>query len=162
MLLGALRAQLLYPQPERIVSDDQLLQLLAQVNCRISPSVSGGFDIECDWEKVLFGERQRLAFARALLVRPRYAILDEATSALDVPNEDWLYRQLAETGATLVSVSHRSSILKYHAHVLELTGDSSWQSYPLPTIAGHDSPARRCMPPHHSWVRRTICASRRD
>lgn len=131
MLLGTLRAQLLYPQPERIVSDDQLLQLLAQVNLPDLAERFGGFDIECDWEKVLsFGERQRLAFARALLVRPRYAILDEATSALDVPNEDWLYRQLAETGATLVSVSHRSSILKYHAHVLELTGDSSWQSYP--------------------------------
>jgi len=131
MLLGTLRAQLLYPQPERIVSDDELLQLLAQVNLPDLAERFGGFDIECDWEKVLsFGERQRLAFARALLTRPRYAILDEATSALDVPNEDWLYRQLAETGATLVSVSHRSSILKYHAHVLELTGDSSWQSYP--------------------------------
>ncbi len=131
MMLGTLRAQLLYPHPERAAPDDELQRLLVRVNLPDVAERFGGFDVERDWEKLLsFGERQRLAFARALLVRPRYAILDEATSALDVPNEEWLYQQIVETGATLISVSHRSSILKYHSRVLELTGDSTWQCYP--------------------------------
>ena len=114
------------------------------------------------------GEGALLANASAWRLHVRswsvraYAILDEATSALDVPNEDWLYRQLAETGATLVSVSHRSSILKYHAHVLELTGDSSWQSTPLPTIAGHDSRQQVHAAAPFLGAAHHLCASRRD
>ena len=76
------------------------------------------------------GEQQRLAFARLLLTKPLFAILDEATSALDSVNEASLYRQLAETHTTLISVGHRSTILKYHKQVLELTGDSDWRSHP--------------------------------
>jgi hypothetical protein len=52
---------------------------------------------------------------------------DEAASALDVANEAKLYRQLLETGATLISVGHRSTILKFHTQVLELAGDGDWQ-----------------------------------
>jgi putative ATP-binding cassette transporter len=48
------------------------------------------------WVDVLSaGEQQRLAFARLLLNRPRYAFLDEATSALDPENEELLYARLA-------------------------------------------------------------------
>jgi putative ATP-binding cassette transporter len=84
-----------------------------------------------DWEKVLsVGEQQRLAFARILISKPRFAILDEATSALDNANEDALYRLLQEMNTTLVSVTHRPAILKYHQQVLELTGDSRWLAYP--------------------------------
>jgi putative ATP-binding cassette transporter len=57
-------------------------------------------------------------------------MLDEATSALDTENEENLYRQLAETSTTLVSISHRPSVLKYHQQVLELSGNGKWQLYP--------------------------------
>ncbi|MCA1974448.1 MAG: ATP-binding cassette domain-containing protein, partial [Caenispirillum sp.] len=91
----------------------------------------GGLDAERDWEKVLsIGEQQRLAFARVLLARPRYAILDEATSALDAANEESLYRQLAATQTTPVSVAHRAGVLKYHRQVLELCGEGEWQLHP--------------------------------
>lgn len=73
------------------------------------------------------GEQQRLAFARLLLIRPKYALLDEATSALDVKNEDRLYRLLRDTSITIISVSHHASLLKYHAQVLELTGQAKWE-----------------------------------
>ncbi len=134
MLLGTLRAQLLYPNQTQTLSDAELQRLLEQVNLPDLIDRFGGLDVERDWEKLLsFGERQRLAFARALLARPRFAILDEATSALDVPNEDRLYRLLVESGTTLVSVGHRVNILKYHAQVLELTGDSAWRVQPAAT-----------------------------
>ena len=37
-----------------------------------------------------------------------------------------LYQKLMDSGATLISVSHRLNILKYHTHVLELSGDGGW------------------------------------
>jgi putative ATP-binding cassette transporter len=129
MLLGSLRSQLLYPHKERSVADAQLLKVLERVNLPDLASRFGGLDTEADWAKVLsVGEQQRLAFARILIGKPRFAILDEATSALDSANEDSLYRQLLEMNTTLVSVAHRPAILKYHKQVLELNGDSSWQS----------------------------------
>lgn len=131
MLLGTLRNQLLYPNRERTSTDDELLGLLEKVNLPDLADRFGGLDIEKDWHKVLsIGEQQRLAFARLLLTRPRFAILDEATSALDIPNESFLYEQLVETQTTLISVGHRSTILKFHSRVLELTGDSDWLSHP--------------------------------
>jgi putative ATP-binding cassette transporter len=131
MLLGSLRSQLCYPHMARPVGDAELLALLRNVNLPDLAERSGGLDAELDWHKVLsIGEQQRLAFARLLLARPRFAILDEATSALDAANEASLYGQLAETRATLISVSHRASLLKYHAQVLELTNDCGWQACP--------------------------------
>ncbi|MBV6411764.1 MAG: ABC transporter ATP-binding protein/permease [Burkholderiales bacterium] len=132
MILGTLRSQLLYPQQERPLPDAELLRLLERVNLPDVAERFGGLDVERDWEKVLsIGEQQRLAFARVLLTRPRYAILDEATSALDAANEESLYRQLAATETTLVSVAHRPALHKYHRQVLELAGDGDWQLRPL-------------------------------
>jgi len=128
MFSGSLRGQLLYPDVGRPVSDTRLLELLALVNLPELARRFGGLDAEMDWEKVLsIGEQQRLAFARVLRIQPRFAILDEATSALDAANEGNLYRQLAHTSTTLVSVGHRPTILQYHKRVLELTGDGQWR-----------------------------------
>ncbi len=131
MILGTLRSQLLYPDADRVVSDAHLLQMLDRVNLPDLAERSGGLDAEMDWEKVLsVGEQQRLAIARVLVTKPRYAMLDEATSALDAANEAHLYSLLAETETTLVSVGHRPSILKYHAQVLELRGEGDWRLHP--------------------------------
>ncbi|HEX5804222.1 MAG TPA: ABC transporter ATP-binding protein/permease [Azospira sp.] len=131
MLLGSLRSQLLYPERAHLHSDDDLLELLEKVNLPDLARRFGGLGALQEWHKVLsIGEQQRLAFARLLLTRPRFAILDEATSALDVPNELSLYGQLIETETTLISVSHRATILKFHSQVLELTGDSAWLARP--------------------------------
>ncbi|MBN8448684.1 MAG: ABC transporter ATP-binding protein/permease [Candidatus Accumulibacter sp.] len=130
MLLGSLRSQLLYPLQDREIVDEELLRALESVNLPDIAKQFGGLDAELDWAKVLsVGEQQRVALARVLLAAPRYAILDEATSALDIANEDSLYRQLAASGTTLVSVGHRPSILKYHPQVLELAGGGGWQLY---------------------------------
>ena len=128
MLLGSLRSQLLYPHKERAIPDTGLLKALEQVNLPDLASRFGGLDGERDWAKVLsVGEQQRLAFARVLLSKPRYAILDEATSALDAANEDFLYRQLLALGTTLISVGHRPAILQYHQQVLELDSTDGWR-----------------------------------
>jgi putative ATP-binding cassette transporter len=146
MIIGNLRSQLLYPniawqntvppnkdrtRQDRKMTDDMLLQLLEKVRLPHLADNPEGLNAVMDWAKVLsVGEQQRLAFARVLLNQPRYVMLDEATSALDIENEDNLYRQLAGTSTTLVSISHRQTVLKYHTQVLELTGNGHWQLYP--------------------------------
>lgn len=130
MLLSSLRNQLLYPHLDMKISDEALQALLVRVNLPELAGRFGGLDAELDWAKVLsVGEQQRVAFARVLIAAPRYVILDEATSALDIANEENLYKELAASGATMVSVGHRPSILKYHSQVLELAADETWRLY---------------------------------
>jgi putative ATP-binding cassette transporter len=125
--LGSLREQLLYPHPERDISDAELQQWLARVNLADLAERFGGLDAERDWGKLLsIGEQQRLAFVRALLSRPRYLLLDEATSALDADNEQRLYAQLAPLSITPISVSHHPALLPFHAQVLTLHGGGRW------------------------------------
>jgi putative ATP-binding cassette transporter len=113
------------------VSDDELREVLAIVNLEDLATRCGGLDTDFDFEKILsIGERQRLAFARVLLKNPLCALLDEATSALDRENESLLYEKLRATPATIVSVSHRPSLIKYHSHVLELKPEGEWSLHP--------------------------------
>ena len=125
--LGNLRCQLTYPHTERDISDEELLQWLKRVNLPTLAERCGGLNAELDWDRVLsVGEQQRLAFARALLAKPRYLLLDEATSALDSANEECLYGQLASLSITPISVSHHPAIIKHHSQVLSLTGGGGW------------------------------------
>ena len=128
MQVGSLRSQLLYPQFDRDMDDETLLQALRDVNLPELAERSGGLDAEVDWAKTLsLGEQQRLAFARVLITQPRFVILDEATSALDRSNEARLYQRLLDADVTLISIAHRAAVLDYHTHVLELTGGGRWQ-----------------------------------
>lgn len=128
MLLGNLRSQLLYPNSSSEVTDEFLQKILEQVNLGDLSKRLGGFDRELEWADILsLGEQQRLAFARLLLSKPRYAILDESTSALDVENEKHLYQLLKKTGTTFISVGHRPTLIPYHEQVLKLGGHGDWQ-----------------------------------
>ncbi|MCG6533346.1 MAG: ABC transporter ATP-binding protein/permease [Syntrophales bacterium LBB04] len=128
MFLGSLRDQLLYPNLQDQISEEALRPVLQQVNLADLPERVGGFDIKLDWADVLsLGEQQRLAFARLLINKPRFAVLDEATSALDLSNESHLYHTLQELGIHYISVGHRSSLLDYHQQVLEIQGPNQWQ-----------------------------------
>ena len=129
--LGDLRTQLLYPHTERDISEAELQEWLRAVNLPDLAQRFGGLQAELDWGKVLSaGEQQRLAFARALLAKPRYLLLDEATSALDGANEALLYGQLEGLSITPISVSHHEAVGAFHRQVLELTGEGGWRLYP--------------------------------
>jgi ATP-binding cassette subfamily B multidrug efflux pump len=61
------------------------------------------------------GQKQRLAIARALLLRPRILILDDATSAVDVETETKIQEALEATGdshTTLVVAQRISTVLR--------------------------------------------------
>ncbi len=132
IILGTLREQLLYPNVDRQVSDQELSEVLQQVNLQDVLTRVGGFDQEVPWENILsLGEQQRLAFARVLVTRPHFVILDESTSALDLINEKNLYQRLKEIKTTFISVGHRESLFDYHQTVLELLPDSTWKISPV-------------------------------
>ena len=117
--LGTLRAALNYPG-NKPVDDAELVYLMDL--CQIG-YLKDKLDLEADWSHVLsVGEQQRLAFVRAHIQQPQWLFLDEATSALDEDTEATMYSLLQERlpQTTVVSVGHRSTLNKYHEHVLRL------------------------------------------
>ena len=70
------------------------------------------------------GQRQLVAFARALLGDPRVLILAEATSSLDLPSERLVQRALRTLlrGRTAVIIAHRLSTVEIADRVLVVDG----------------------------------------
>ena len=64
--------------------------------------------------KLSLGQRQLVAFARALLADPRILILDEATSSVDIGTERKIDRGLRRllTGRTAFIIAHRLSTIR--------------------------------------------------
>lgn len=135
LTMGDLRCQLTYPRTGQQITDEEILYCLEKVNLPSLVKRCGGLQAELDWAKVLsVGEQQRLSFARALLIKPRYLLLDESTSALDAANEALLYSQLASLDITPISVSHHMALLQYHHNVLEMGGDGTWTLHSAKTF----------------------------
>ncbi|WP_369364265.1 ABC transporter ATP-binding protein [Streptomyces sp. CG4] len=70
--------------------------------------------------RISAGQRQLVAFARALLADPAVLILDEATSSLDVPGERAVQRAMSTVlrGRTAVVIAHRLSTVGIADRVL--------------------------------------------
>ncbi|MEV5956997.1 ABC transporter ATP-binding protein [Streptomyces sp. NPDC051987] len=70
--------------------------------------------------RISAGQRQLVAFARALLADPAVLILDEATSSLDIPGERAVQRAMATVlkGRTAVVIAHRLSTVEIADRVL--------------------------------------------
>jgi putative ATP-binding cassette transporter len=117
--LGTLRHALCYPFPA--TDDDAALRDLLTL-CRLEQLTRRLDDVE-NWAHVLSpGEQQRIAFARAILIKPDYIFLDESTSALDEAMEAYLYKTLKERlpTATVVSIGHRATLKPWHDKVLNV------------------------------------------
>ncbi|KUL61891.1 ABC transporter [Streptomyces violaceusniger] len=70
--------------------------------------------------RISAGQRQLVAFARALLADPSVLILDEATSSLDIPGEQAVQRAMDTVlrGRTAVVIAHRLSTVETADRVL--------------------------------------------
>jgi len=72
------------------------------------------------------GQKQRLAFARALAHGKRFFVLDESTNAIDIVTEKALLNDLIKTGIieTAIIVSHRPSTLEVCDRILDFNAES--------------------------------------
>ncbi len=68
------------------------------------------------------GQRQLIAFARALIADPRILILDEATSNVDLHTEGRIERGLRRllAGRTSIVIAHRLSTIRQAARIVVL------------------------------------------
>ncbi|KAK4101066.1 hypothetical protein N658DRAFT_524258 [Parathielavia hyrcaniae] len=130
---GSLRQQVIYPDGVRTmqakgVTDADLLAILRALSLEHLVDVSpDGWDTETEWrEAVSGGVQQRLAMARLFYHRPRYAILDECTSSVPLETEKVMYDTAKQLGITLMTVSHRRSLWKYHTHILQFDGQGHY------------------------------------
>jgi ATP-binding cassette, subfamily B, multidrug efflux pump len=73
-------------------------------------------------QNVSVGERQLLAFARALAVDPAILVLDEATSSVDAQAEERIQAAIAELmrGRTSLVIAHRLSTVQHADTILVL------------------------------------------
>ncbi|KAF9216728.1 ATP-binding cassette sub- D member 3 [Podila verticillata] len=139
LALGTFRDQVTYPDTKQQAAakgftDKKLNELLSMVHLGYLIDREGGWDSVQDWADVLSGgEKQRVAMARLFYHRPQFAILDECTSAVSIDVEGIMYEHARQAGITLFTVSHRSSLIRYHEYLLRFDGEGHYQFRKLGT-----------------------------
>lgn len=130
---GSLRQQIIYPDSlrqmrARGVTDADLFDVLKILGLEhLVDLYDEGWDAEAEWRDVLSGGlQQKVAMARLFYHRPQYAILDECTSSVTLETEKVMYDNAKALGITLMTVSHRRSLWKYHTHILQFDGQGNF------------------------------------
>jgi len=131
MVTGSLLDQLIYPHSyaeflETGKTEEDLMQILEVVHLAYLPEREGGWWTRKEWRDVLSGgEKQRMGMGRVFYHRPRFAILDECTSAVSSDVEGQMYEHAKSVGITLITISIRPSLAKYHTQLITLSGDGT-------------------------------------
>jgi len=81
-------------------------------------------DTVLDWDIHLSpGQKQRMAFARLLYHRPKYAVLDDCTNGVAPHVEVDLYNRCKKLKITVLTISHKNELKRLHDYELKLIKD---------------------------------------
>ncbi|CAI2360618.1 unnamed protein product [Moneuplotes crassus] len=129
---GTLRDQIIYPHNKlqmrkKRMTDKKLKELLKIVQLEKYIDKGKGLDEFANWNAVMAGgEKQRIAMARLFYHKPKFAILDECTSSVSLDIERIMYTHSKDLGITLITVSHRPTLWKYHDYLLRMNGEGDY------------------------------------
>jgi ATP-binding cassette subfamily B protein len=120
---GSVRENVAFGRPE--ASTDEIEAAIATVGAtNFVKALPQGLDTEVGERGIQLsaGQRQLVAFARALLAEPRILILDEATSNVDVRTEKTIERGLERLlhGRTAIVIAHRLSTIRRAGKIVVL------------------------------------------
>ncbi|KAK4946302.1 ATP-binding cassette long-chain fatty acid transporter pxa2 [Elasticomyces elasticus] len=129
---GTLRDQIIYPDTlyefrAKNGSEDELKEILETLEIGSVLNRPNGWDAVEEWRDAFSGGlQQRIAMARLFYHKPKYAILDECTSSVTLEMERKMYETAKGLGTTLMTVSHRRSLWKYHSMILQFDGQGGY------------------------------------
>jgi ATP-binding cassette, subfamily B, bacterial len=120
---GTVRENIAFGRPE--ASEDEIRAAAAAVGAEpFVERLRDGYETEVGERgaHLSAGQRQLIAFARALLAEPRILILDEATSNVDVRTERTIERGLERLlmGRTAIVIAHRLSTIRRAGRIVVL------------------------------------------
>jgi ATP-binding cassette subfamily B protein len=119
---GSIGDNIAFGRPE--ATDEEIAAAARAVGADFVESMPEGFDTEVGerGSHLSSGQRQLVAFARALIADPRILVLDEATSNVDIHTEsrieEGLRRLLA--GRTAIVIAHRLSTIRRAGQIVVL------------------------------------------
>ena len=92
------------------------------------------------------GERQLIAFARALVAIPLLLILDEATASVDPEFERLIERGIAALmrGRTSIVIAHRLSTIRRADRIVVLDRGASWRRADTTSCSARTAPTPGC------------------
>lgn len=120
---GSVRENVAFGRPE--ASEEEVAAAIAAVGAtEFVAALPDGLDTQVGERGIQLsaGQRQLVAFARALLAEPRILILDEATSNVDVRTEKTIERGLERLlhGRTAIVIAHRLSTIRRAGKIVVL------------------------------------------
>jgi len=125
---GTLADQVTYPEKVELTEE-----IKAQLRGHLEAVGLGdlldreGWEAQAKDDALSLGEQQRLGVARLFYHKPAFAVLDECTSAVSADAEDRIYALGHEAGITMITLSQRLALDKYHSNQLQLgLPNSSW------------------------------------
>jgi len=122
---GTVRENIAFGRPD--AADEEIEDAAAAVGAtEFIALLPDGLDTEVGERGIQLsaGQRQLVAFARALLAEPRILILDEATSNVDVRTEKVIEQGLERllVGRTAIVIAHRLSTIRRAGKIVVLDG----------------------------------------